>query len=208
MLTRFGFVAVLTDGQGKYFTELFETSQKLLRKIVGLELVLMRPKESGGGNSEPRHPSLLADASPPRPRPVPIPSLTNRVHADPPKSWILRSTLPLPLLSHASSHAYPSLADQIASTANMSQPEGTAGAKKDGELRAYNEWCRAKEPTIRDERTGEMGGYGLLGVVLALILVNGKVLGDGQCLLAIPRRHLSHARWLTFTLGSLGTQTS
>lgn len=34
---------------------------------------------------------------------------------------------------------------------------------------------------MRDYKREEGGAYGVLGVILALILVNGKVLGDGAC---------------------------
>lgn len=36
---------------------------------------------------------------------------------------------------------------------------------------------------MRDVKREEGAAYGVLGVVLALILVNGKVLADGACLL-------------------------
>lgn len=47
-------------------------------------------------------------------------------------------------------------------------------------LRELNEWQQEKPATLVDHSQDEAGVYGLLGVVLALILVNGKVLGDGE----------------------------
>lgn len=47
-------------------------------------------------------------------------------------------------------------------------------------LREWNEWQKEKPATLKDHRQDDTAVYGLLGVVLALILVNGKILTDGQ----------------------------
>ena len=44
--------AVLTDGRGRHFTSLLPKVQKILRDVLGLDLVALRPKESATGKGE------------------------------------------------------------------------------------------------------------------------------------------------------------
>ncbi len=55
-------MTVLTEGRGRHFNELIEEVQKVLKKVMGLELVQMRAKEGAAGKSK---------SSPPRAPPPP-----------------------------------------------------------------------------------------------------------------------------------------
>lgn len=92
------------------------------------------------------------------------------------KSFILRSTVPAPLLAKASELIIPS----------FKAPAGPRHAKfhnvqvelADGQL---------DDGSARDYRKEGLGEYGILGLVLGLILVSGKAISDGEC------RHLSRS---------------
>jgi hypothetical protein len=43
---------VLTDGRGRHFTSLLPKVQKILREVLGLDLVALRQKESATGKGE------------------------------------------------------------------------------------------------------------------------------------------------------------
>ena len=50
-LTRLTRCAVLKDGRGKHFPDLFNSAQKILRNTFGMELVQLRAKEGAAGKS-------------------------------------------------------------------------------------------------------------------------------------------------------------
>lgn len=43
---------MLTDGRGRHFTSLLPKVQKILREVLGLDLVALRQKESATGKRE------------------------------------------------------------------------------------------------------------------------------------------------------------
>lgn len=43
---------MLTDGRGRHFTSLLPKVQKILRDVLGLDLVALRQKESATGKGE------------------------------------------------------------------------------------------------------------------------------------------------------------
>ena len=47
----------MTDGRGRHFNELIEMAQKVLKDVMGYELVQMRAKEGTGGKSESNPPA-------------------------------------------------------------------------------------------------------------------------------------------------------
>jgi len=101
-----------------------------------------------------------------------VPVLTVVFLADPPKAYVLRSSVPPELLRHAATATVKGLGPVGETSAS--------GARAETMLRDFNEWQAEKPATLMDHRQDETGTYGLLGVVLALILVNGKVLTDGE----------------------------
>ncbi|SGY13384.1 BQ5605_C010g05849 [Microbotryum silenes-dioicae] len=149
---------VLPDGQGRYFNELIPKVQKNLRKVLGMELVALRPKE-------------------------------NSTAKNPAKVYALRSTLPIQLIRASAARPLAS----ISSSVDEDLAESSALARElinyaedddDGDLSGLHtkQRAEAKGGYIRDVKREEGAAYGILGVILALILVNGKVLGDGQSL--------------------------
>ena len=86
--------------------------------------------------------------------------------------YVLRSALAPQLLRHAATADVAGLGPVAETSAS--------GSRTEKMLRELNEWENEKPSTLKDHSQDETGVYGLLGVVLALILVDGKVLGDGK----------------------------
>ncbi|SCZ89938.1 BZ3500_MvSof-1268-A1-R1_Chr9g10647 [Microbotryum saponariae] len=150
---------VLPDGQGRYFNELIPKVQKNLRKVLGMELVALRPKE-------------------------------NSTAKNPAKVYALRSTLPIQLIRASAARPLASISSSVdddlaESSALARELINYAEDDDDGDLSGLHtkQRAEAKGGYIRDVKREEGAAYGILGVILALILVNGKVLGDGQSLL-------------------------
>ncbi|GAA5956022.1 hypothetical protein JCM21900_002647 [Sporobolomyces salmonicolor] len=163
---------VLTDGRGRHFNVLLPKAQKVLKDVMGMELVLLRAKDGATGKN-------------------------------PTKAWILRSTLPTPLLRYSATHSSP----------NFSTPLNTGfeDASRKSLRRELAAWEADEEAlssaveeggVLRDAKREEGGAYGVLGVILALILVNGKVLGDDQLISFLRRLQLYPSSIIPLTLGS------
>jgi hypothetical protein len=98
--------------------------------------------------------------------------------------------VPLPLLRHVQTHRYSDLSFSPTDGGDQNQDQGHNGRKK-SLRRVLSEWHADGDgdadddgtagAVLRDNKREEGALYGILGVVLALILVNGKVLGDGEC---------------------------
>lgn len=87
----------------------------------------------------------------------------------PTKTYILRSTIPVQLL-----RAMNTFDDALLpKNAGIDHPPDNAYLAD-----IYN-W-RREQGYMRDIQKEDGGAYGLLGVILGLILVSGKVLGDGE----------------------------
>ncbi|GAA6005819.1 hypothetical protein JCM10207_007240 [Rhodosporidiobolus poonsookiae] len=170
---------VLTDGRGKHFNALFPKVQKILKEVMGMELVLLRPREGAAAKN-------------------------------PPKAWILRSTLPDALIRLSTSQPSPSfvapvtfenpkkglqqeLADWEADEALLPGDERALGMEVGEEVEAG---------VMRDVKREEGAAYGVLGVVLALILVNGKVLADDQLISHLRRLSLTPSTPIALSLSS------
>ncbi|GAA5889471.1 hypothetical protein JCM5296_006372 [Sporobolomyces johnsonii] len=163
---------VLTDGRGRHFNLLLPKAQKVLKDVMGMELVLLRPKEGAAGKN-------------------------------PTKAWILRSTLPTPLLRYSATH----------SSSHFSTPltAGSEDASRKSLRHELAAWEADEEALVspaeeggvlRDAKREEGGAYGVLGVILALILVNGKVLGDDQLISFLRRLQLYPSSIIPLTLAS------
>ncbi|POY70952.1 hypothetical protein BMF94_6040, partial [Rhodotorula taiwanensis] len=178
--------AVLTDGRGRHFNNLLPKVQKILREVLGLDLVALRQKESASGKPQP-------------------------------KAYIIRSLVPVPLLRHSHTHTYSSLSFAPDSSISSAEPVATTGRKTlRSELAAWN----ADGDALPDDEDDEGGGgewekavmrgvkreegalYGILGVVLALILVNGKVLGDDQLISYLKRLSLKPSSTVPLSLAA------
>lgn len=113
-----------------------------------------------------------------------------RFPAAQPKAYVVRSIVPLPLLRHLQTHRYSDLSFSF-NGADQAQDQGNnlSSSKKKSLRRVLSEWNADRDAgedeeqgaVLRDVKREEGALYGILGVVLALILVNGKVLGDGEC---------------------------
>ncbi|GAA5914152.1 hypothetical protein JCM6882_004940 [Rhodosporidiobolus microsporus] len=172
---------VLTDGRGRHFNALFPKVQKVLKEVMGMELVALRAKEGGKAQA---------------------------------KSWVLRSLLPPPLIRYSTTHPLPSLA----TSSTYATTSGAGGKKRSladalaayeadedllpgdvgGENGAVDEGEEAG--VMRDVKREEGAAYGVLGVVLALILVNGKVLADDQLISYLRRLSLSPSSLIPYTI--------
>ncbi|GAA5909197.1 MAGE domain-containing protein [Sporobolomyces salmoneus] len=183
---------VLTDGRGRHFNSLMPKVQKLLKDVLGMELILLRPRETATGKN-------------------------------PPKAWMLRSALPQALLRHSATATSSNYSTEIPfADFDKSTPMTTSDGRKTLK-QELGEWLideealpsrkkgtnsdEEEESDEEDEEEEEEGGvmrdakreegasYGVLGTILALILVNGRVLGDDQL--------ISYLRRLSLTPGSL-----
>ncbi|KAG0655147.1 hypothetical protein C6P46_001139 [Rhodotorula mucilaginosa] len=172
--------AVLTDGRGRHFTSLLPKVQKILREVLGLDLVALRQKESATGKAQP-------------------------------KAYVVRSIVPLPLLRHVQTHRYSDLSFSPTDGGDQNQDQGHNGRKK-SLRRVLSEWHADGDgdadddgtagAVLRDNKREEGALYGILGVVLALILVNGKVLGDDQLVSYLKRLSLTPSTTLPLSLAS------
>ncbi|BGP56297.1 hypothetical protein JCM8202v2_003912 [Rhodotorula sphaerocarpa] len=172
--------AVLTDGRGKHFNSLLPKVQKILREVLGLDLALL-PQ---------------------------------------PKTYTVRSLVPVPLLRHSLSHPHSALAT-LTDPAHFvagAAPSDVGGGRKT--LRSeLVQWARdgdggddededeegergVEAAVMRDVKREEGALYGILGVVLALILVNGRVLGDDQLISYLKRLSLTPSTPLPLSLSA------
>lgn len=115
-------------------------------------------------------------------------SLRSPPRADQAKSWLLRSAVPQPLVHQSVSHLYRTLASEP--SADLTADSGGKRSLR-AELAAWEADGDEDDDeedqdgaVMRDVKREEGEMYGLLGIVLALILVNGKVLGDGESALS------------------------
>ncbi|GAA5867356.1 hypothetical protein JCM8547_003319 [Rhodosporidiobolus lusitaniae] len=176
---------VLTDpargSRGKHFNALLPKVQKVLKEVLGMEMVLLRAKDGAAGKN-------------------------------PPKSWVLRSTLPSPILRYSSTipSSYLSTVPSVQPSLGAKQTlrDELASWEEDGEnlsdvdLDGEGEE-EGKGGVMRDSKREEGASYGILGVVLALILVNGKVLADDQLISYLLRLSLSPSTPLPLSLSSV-----
>ncbi|KAK4054333.1 hypothetical protein OIO90_003566 [Microbotryomycetes sp. JL221] len=156
--------AVLTRPEHKSrFGELILLVQEQLRDVFGMELVPLRPKENQSKSLS--------------------------------KQYALRSTLPAALVRAATNQTFADL-----STDGDQQDE-------DVHTRQYQPWRReltdwqadgdllsgeqANTAPVRDIKREEGASYGILGVILALILVNGKQINDDQLVTYLRRLSLT-----------------
>ncbi|GAA5871565.1 hypothetical protein JCM16303_000794 [Sporobolomyces ruberrimus] len=184
---------VLTDGRGRHFAALMPKVQKLLKDIMGMELILLRARETSAGKSTP-------------------------------KAWMLRSTIPQPLLRHAAITTSSHYATQLPFEHHASNSKGRKSLKEelgdwmideshldtskkkevdsDDEEEEEEEDEEVEGGVMRDAKREEGSAYGVLGTILALILVNGKVLGDDQLISYLRRLNLMPGTSIPLTLSS------
>ncbi|BGP25566.1 hypothetical protein JCM10295v2_004494 [Rhodotorula toruloides] len=165
---------VLVEGRGRHFNNLLPKVQKILKDVLGLELVLLRQKETATGKNQA-------------------------------KSWLLRSALPQPLVRHSVSHLYSTLSsepstDLVQSGGKRSLRAELAAWEADGD--DDDDEDDQDGAVMRDVKREEGEVYALLGIVLALILVNGKVLGDDQLISYLRRLALTPSTMLPSSLAS------
>lgn len=122
---------------------------------------------------QPQHDFLPGSARPRSPR-SPADALSCR--ADPPKSYVLRTTLPAALLTSLATCSIPEL---VIAALHEDDKSPIALVK---EMREFD--IDAGMP--REWNREEGAAYGVLALVLALILVNGKVLGEGESSCILP----------------------
>lgn len=97
------------------------------------------------------------------------------MHAiDPPKIYVLRSTLPAHLIDYIVSRKNEDLVVEV--------EEDPAADVFMEDIEEYKQ----SEGYLRDYKREEGGAYGLLGVILGLILLSNKALTDGQSSLSLP----------------------
>lgn len=135
-------------------------AQVQLRNIFGMELVLLRVKE--GVKSAFFFP--LSSFSPS----FLIYSSTSSGGG---KIFALRSTLPLELINASLINSYETLQDVVPSTTGLRDS-----------WKEVAQFVDESDGFMRDSKKEGGNIYGLLGVILGLILVNGKTLSDGEFL--------------------------
>ncbi|GAA5968358.1 hypothetical protein JCM3765_002915 [Sporobolomyces pararoseus] len=189
---------VLTDGRGRHFNALMPKVQRVLKETLGMELVLLRSRETSTGKN-------------------------------PPKAWMLRSTLPQALLRHAATSSSLNYTAQV--PFEFDQGSSSSGGRKSlkqelGEWMIDEESLKNNKKTfdfddeedeeeeddedvkgggggvMRDAKREEGAAYGVLGTILALILVNGRVLGDDQLISYLRRLNLTPTTSIPLSLSS------
>ncbi|KAF7416115.1 hypothetical protein PC9H_002375 [Pleurotus ostreatus] len=150
---------------GRAFTRVFQLAQEILGKTFGMELVELRSRAelekgaapSGGGGGDELDEVQKAT------------TVKKKSAAAGSKTYILRSTLH-PVIIDCAAQTYPEILE--AETADMvledvDDDEDTPALRVHGSIIAWN--------------TGDdLGPTGILYVILALILINGRVLGDTE----------------------------
>lgn len=92
--------------------------------------------------------------------------------------YVLRSTLP--------PHLVKALVSDRLKELVVGAPADPSNVPIIQEVEEWNE----EDGVMRDYKREEGGSYGLLGVILGLILVNSKVIGDGQSYLFLSLNHI------------------
>ncbi|KAM0789606.1 hypothetical protein ACM66B_000412 [Microbotryomycetes sp. NB124-2] len=173
--------AVLSKPEHKgLFNTLIPLVQTQLRDVFGMELVPLRAKENQSQSA--------------------------------PKSYALRSTLPAELVRMATTQTFAelSLTRDDNAVANQRKlkifgPE-LAEWHEDGDLLPTD---RPRTAPVRDVKREEGAAYGILGVILALCLVNGKAITDDQLVMYLRRLSLTPSTVIPMSINSAhGDQTT
>jgi hypothetical protein len=159
------------------FREVLEAAQKILRETFGMELVILRAKGTGLGDPSGAG-GLEGDddddgeggaagegegaGEPTKRRTKKPPPSTNQ--------YILRSTLDAKIVSAAAT---------VVSSDEEDEDEGDH-APKGRDAAELREWQRDEGAVLEWKKADQRALMGILHVILALILVNGRVLGDGK----------------------------
>lgn len=96
-----------------------------------------------------------------------------------PATYALRSVIPINLIREMVAVAHPAFAtemDDEDDVPNNQLAKSLAAYAQDVEVYEEEEGA-----PMRDYKKEEGAVYGILGIILALILVNGQVMGDGEC---------------------------
>lgn len=155
------------------FTRVFQLAQEILGKTFGMELVELRSRAelekggapSGGGGGDELDEVQKAT------------TVKKKSAAAGSKTYILRSTLH-PVIIERAAQTYPEILEaETADTVleDVDDDEDTPALRVHGSIIAWN--------------TGDdLGPTGILYVILALILINGRVLGDSTSLTSFPTK--------------------
>ncbi|GAA6064509.1 hypothetical protein JCM10212_004870 [Sporobolomyces blumeae] len=200
---------VLTDGRGRHFNSLMPKAQKLLKDVVGMELILLRPKDVGTSKNPPK--AWVLSSTLPQPllryaatSSSPSYSTPTRFSAGNSDDELLatgaprqggKGTLRAELREWAKD-------EQSIKATNRRSNNGNRNDDDDEEEEEEEEGAELGGGVMRDAKREEGPAYGILGVVLALILVNGKVLGDDQLVSYLRRLSLYPSTPVPLTLSS------
>nr|CDI53832.1 conserved hypothetical protein [Melanopsichium pennsylvanicum 4] len=167
---------VLDNNTSRSFAPVFNAAQQLLFRTFGMYMVEVRAKGADNAELARQAQQVLRTATSSanglRPR-----NQQRNDSAGPPDGqatniWVVRSALPLSIITglvcadEELSHAY-----ALSSTSNTSSSTSQRRRQPAKELRLALDWKSA------DRQDGEMG---LLYIILALILVNGRIITDGK----------------------------
>jgi hypothetical protein len=135
------------------FAAVLEAAQEILRKTFGMELVLLRPKGTGNGSG-----AGGGDGG-------------NNKKAPPTNLYVLRSTLDAKVVAAAAS---------IASEVEDDEDEDDDHVPRGRDTADLQEWQRDEGAVLEWKKADQRALMGILHVILSLILVNGRILGDGM----------------------------
>ncbi|CAA7264566.1 unnamed protein product [Cyclocybe aegerita] len=161
------------------FNRVFELAQKKLREVFGMELVEL-PTRAGlekDGNEEGADEPRLETG------------LKKKANALGSKSYIIRSCLDPALIELAAQTDEDVLAEEAGDQGTLypsalSDDEGDGGDDEDGPPKFYGS-------LIAWSRADQLGSTGILYVILALLLANGRVMSDMDLRRHLKTLHLS-----------------
>lgn len=180
---------VLDDKTSRVFAPVFNAAQKMLHQTFGYHMVELRAKGADNAELAKQAQEVLraaaSSANGLRPRGQQPVEDTSAADGGPgTNQWVLRSALSPTLIKElVSADEKLSNAYAEASSSSSSSSSTQRRRRAASETKAAVDWNRA------DHQDGEMG---LLYIILALILVNGRTITDGKYGQAALLRELSY----------------
>ena len=169
---------VLDDKTSRVFAPVFNAAQKMLHQTFGYHMVELRAKGADNAELAKQAQEVLraaaSSANGLRPRGQQPAEGSSAADGGPgTNQWVLRSALSPALIKElVSADDKLSEAYVEASSSSTSSSSSQRRRRVATEAKAAVDWSRA------DHQDGEMG---LLYIILALILVNGRAITDGMC---------------------------
>ncbi|CAL1701870.1 unnamed protein product [Somion occarium] len=155
--------------KSRVFPEVYSRAQDILRKTFGMELVELQSRSEGDDDPNQKEKNAMG--------------LKKKATSSGTKTYILRSMLDPALIERACA--------PNSAILNVEQTEGKVGTYNDDDDDDNRVGTRSTGSIFAWHHADELGSVGILYVILALVLVNGRAISDNDLRALLKRLRLS-----------------